>query len=94
MDRKRNIPNRNIQIRKNQRNPRTNRVAILDRRNRRQGLNKNRNRLFRVQNNIKRNNNNQRGPNRNNRRFNKGNQWFKIKYFKKKFRNRRFKKFR
>ena len=70
MDRKRNIPNRNIQIRKNQRNPRTNRVAILDRRNRRQGLNKNRNRLFRVQNNIKRNNNNQRGPNRNNRRFN------------------------
>ena len=70
MDRRRNISTRNRQTGSNQRNPRTNRLAMLDRRNRRQGLNRNRNRLFRVQNNIRRNNNNQRNPNRNRRRIN------------------------
>ena len=70
MDRRRNITTRNGPTRKNQRNPRTNRLAMLDRRNRRQGLNRNRNRLFRVQNNIRRTNNNQRNPNRNRRRIN------------------------
>ena len=70
MDRRRNITTRNGPTRKNQRNPRTNRIAMLDRRNRRQGLNRNRNRLFRVQNNIRRTNNNQRNPNRNRRRIN------------------------
>ena len=70
MDRRRNITTRNGPKRKNQRNQRTNRLAMLDRRNRRQGLNRNRNRLFRVQNNIRRTNNNQRNPNRNRRRIN------------------------
>ena len=68
MDRKRNIGNRN----RPQRNQRTqkglsNRRARLDRRNRRQGIRPNRNRLSRVQNNVSRN---RRGVFRNRRRFN------------------------
>jgi len=62
MDRKRNIGNRNRPQR-----TRRSRQARIDRRNRRQGLRPNRNRLSRVQNNISRN---RRGRFRNQRRFN------------------------
>ena len=69
MDRKRNISNTSRPLRNTRPQRRTNRRTILERRNRRQGLNRNRNRLFRAQNNINRNNN-RSGRNNNRRRFN------------------------
>ena len=69
MDRKRNISNTSRPLRNTRPQRRTNRRTILERRNRRQGLNRNRNRLFRAQNNINRNNN-RSGRNNNQRRFN------------------------
>ena len=68
MDRKRNPQNRNRPLRNNRAPRRNNNPVLLERRNRRKGLLRNRNRLYRAQNNIRRNN--QRGPNRNRRRFN------------------------
>ena len=68
MDRKRNTQNSNRPLRNNRAPRRNNNPVLLDRRNRRKGLLRNRNRLYRAQNNIRRNN--QRGPNRNRRRFN------------------------
>ena len=69
MDRKRNISNTSRPLRNTRPQRRTNRRTILERRNRRQGLNRNRNRLFRAQNNINRNNI-RSGRNNNRRRFN------------------------
>ena len=69
MDRKRNISNTSRPLRNTRPQRRTNRRTILERRNRRQGLNRNRNRLFRAQNNINRNNN-RSGRNNNRRRVN------------------------
>ena len=69
MDRKRNTSNTSRPLRNTRPQRRTNRRTILERRNRRQGLNRNRNRLFRAQNNINRNNN-RSGRNNNRRRFN------------------------
>ena len=69
MDRKRNISNTSRPLRNTRPQRRTNRRTILERRNRRQGLNRNRNRLFRAQNNINRNNT-RSGRNNNRRRFN------------------------
>ena len=69
MDRKRNISNTSRPLRNTRPQRRTNRRTILERRNRRQDLNRNRNRLFRAQNNINRNNN-RSGRNNNRRRFN------------------------
>ena len=69
MDRKRNTSNTSLPLRNTRPQRRTNRRTILERRNRRQGLNRNRNRLFRAQNNINRNNN-RSGRNNNRRRFN------------------------
>ena len=68
MDRKRNTQNRNRPLRNNRVPRRNNNPVLLERRNRRKGLPRNRNRLYRAQNNIQRNN--QRGPNRNRRRYN------------------------
>ena len=68
MDRKRNTQNRNRPLRNIRAPRRNNNPVLLDRRNRRKGLPRNRNRLYRAQNNIRRNN--QRGPNRNRRRYN------------------------
>ena len=68
MDRKRNPKNRNRPLRNNRAPRRNNNPVLLERRNRRKGLLRNWNRLYRAQNNIRRNN--QIGPNRNRRRYN------------------------